>query len=199
MRQTLLLSATALGLSVGGLWLVGPAVAQTTSGTGYSAGYNAPSTHAPVSAQASNIASADVRSRIAPPLPTPPGAHNASPRELLGMAQNALRRGRTGEAQQALEMAMTGELNDPAMAGSPQNNPMVGQINSALQALGQNDHAGAMQAIQTAMSSPGAGMGEPGPGQAGMNEPGMGAPGMGHPGMAGAGMPAQGAAPAPPR
>jgi hypothetical protein len=150
-----------------------------------------------VSSQASNIDSADVRGRIAPRLPTPPGAHDASPRQLLGMAQNALRRGRTGEAQQALEMAMTDELNDPALAGSPQNNPVVGDINSALQALGRNDHPGAMQAIQTAMAGASPGTGQPRMGEAGMGGPGMaGAPGTGAPGVTGS---QTGAAPATPR
>ncbi len=171
MRKSLLMSAAAFGLAFGAPAFVQTAMAQsTTRGTGYSAGYNAPSTEWPRSAQASNINGQDMRSRIAPVLPTPPGAEHASPEQLLGIAQNALRRGQTGAAQQALEMAETRSLDrstSPGMANSPDQNPMVSQINQALQALGNHDNAGAMQAIQQAMAG----------------GPGMANNGMGHQGM----------------
>lgn len=186
MRKSLLMSAAALSLAFGA-----PAFAQTTmaqptmppstgahSGTGYTAGYNAPSTRAPYSAQASNINSQDMRSRIAPVLPTPAGAQNASPEQLLGIAQSALRRGQTGAAQQALEMAETRSLDrgtSPSAANTPSSNPMVDQINRALQALGNHDSAGAEQAIQQAM----AGSGGQGMTNAGMSRPGMTNNGMG--------------------
>ncbi|MGH7210504.1 MAG: hypothetical protein ACREF1_03470 [Acetobacteraceae bacterium] len=183
MRKSLLMSAAALGLAIGAPAFVQSAMAQsTTRGTGYSAGYNAPSTEWPRSSQASNINGQDMRSRIAPVLPTPAGSENASPERLLGIAQNALRRGQTGAAQQALEMAETRSLDritSPSAANTPSSNPMVDQINRALQALGNHDTAGAEQAIQEAMA---------GSGGHGMTNAGMGRPGMSNPGMTNNGM-----------
>ena len=122
MRKSLLMSAAALGLAVGASAFAPTAMAQRTGGTGYGAGYAATGTAGPYSTQASNINGQDMRSRIAPVLPTPPGAQNASPEQLLGIAQNELRRGQTGAAQQALEMAETralDRLTAPRMADSP--------------------------------------------------------------------------------
>lgn len=181
MRKSLLMSAAAVALTFGAPAFVQTAMAQT----GYNAGLNVVPTHK-YSAQASNINSSDIRSRIAPVLPTPAGAsQNSSPEQLLGIAQNELQRGQTGAAQQALEMAMTNALNDvngvvsPSMAGTPSSNPLVGKINQALQALGRHDTAGAQQAIQEAMAG-GRGMTNAGMGTqampGGTMNSGMGAP-----------------------
>lgn len=124
----------------------------------------------PASTQASNIDSSDVRSRIAPRLPTPRGAENATPEQLLGIAQNALRRGATGEAQQALEMAETRALDrvtSPSAANAPERSPLVNQIDQALHSLASHDRAGAQQAIAEAMNAPSTAQGSAGMSQGG--------------------------------
>lgn len=59
----------------------------------------------PVSDKASNITPADTRTPIAPELPPPPVADNASPLDFLHAARDALAHGKTGQAQEALERA----------------------------------------------------------------------------------------------
>ena len=110
----------------------------------------------PTSDSASNINGQDTLSPIAPALPEPNLAEGARPSDALRAAQGALAAGRTGEAQAALEMAETRML-DRSVAlgatGNPSDNPTVGQISRALQALAANDRATSMQWIQTALGS----------------------------------------------
>src|SRR5689334_11453083 len=105
----------------------------------------------PLGTRASNIDQSDTRSQIAPNLPSPIVAPNASPADYLRAAQQSLQAGRTGEAQQALEMAETRLLDRSVPIGqvnSPDQNPAIAQVNQALQALAAGDRAQAMQLIQ---------------------------------------------------
>lgn len=107
----------------------------------------------PMSGQASNITPEDTHSVIAPTLPAPPVGPNASAEQFLSVAKQALARHRTGEAQEALERAETRRLDlDTARNISPTDDPMIGQIKAALEALGHHDMAGADQQISGAMS-----------------------------------------------
>lgn len=110
----------------------------------------------PTSDRASNITGADARSTIAPRLPVPSTAADASPQQLLAAAQQALRQHRTGAAQEALERAETRMLDRSSMADGvmPSDNPMVKQVADARMALGRRDMAGANQAISQALGTP---------------------------------------------
>jgi hypothetical protein len=90
------------------------------------------------------------------PLPSPNLPEGAKPSDALLAAQGALAAGRIGEAQQALEMAQTRMLDRSVALGqtnNPSDNPTVGQISQALQALAARDRAGCMQSIQAAIGS----------------------------------------------
>ena len=105
----------------------------------------------PMGNTASNISPADTRSVIAPNLPTPPIGDNGSAMDYLRAAQGSLAAGRTGEAQQALEMAETRLLDRSVplfQTNNPSDNPGVGLISQALQALATGDRAQCMQLIQ---------------------------------------------------
>ncbi|HSU07378.1 MAG TPA: hypothetical protein VLI93_17575 [Acetobacteraceae bacterium] len=160
--RSLLLSFTAVSLLA-----AAPALAQTSyqSGTTGAGGHYAappgqgkvvtgppglPSVQ-PLSRRASNINSADTRTKIAPALPAVDVGPNATPSDYLRAAQNALASGQTGRAQEALESAETRILSRSApadVAGQPDQNPAVRNINSALQALGSHDVQSAMQLVQ---------------------------------------------------
>ncbi len=211
MRKTLLTSAAVLGLAMGV-----PAFAQTTmNGTGGMGATNGVpaggpagmvrpghipgvGNSEPASTQASNIDRADTRSVIAPRLPTPQVGANATPEQLLGVAQRALNRHRTGEAQEALERAETRALDRstaPQSASTPNSAPMIQAIADARRSLASHDIAGTQQAISRAMSSSAYaqnGAQNGGPGMGGSNA-GMSG-GMSGAGMSGA--PALGQAPA---
>lgn len=153
--------------------------------------------------RASNIDRADTRSVIAPRLPVPATSANASPEQLLGVAQQALRRGRTGEAQEALERAETRALDRSTMAGNesqPAQGPFVQAIGEARRSLANHDMAGAERGINSAMSaSTYAQNGSAGSGgmSGGTTAPGsMSSGGMSGAGMSGGTMGAVGAAPA---
>lgn len=112
----------------------------------------------PRSGQASNITRSDTRSTIAPQLPVPTVGPNAGPEQFLTVAQSALQRHRTGEAQEALERAETRALDrstSPANAGTPDQSPMIQQINDARTALGHGDTARASQIISQALAGAG--------------------------------------------
>ena len=90
------------------------------------------------------------------PLPSPNQPEGARPSDYLRAAQNALAAGRIGEAQEALEMAQTRMLDRSVPLGQtndPSNNPTVGQIAQARQALAARDRATCMQLLQTAIGS----------------------------------------------
>lgn len=183
MRKTLLTSVAVLGLA-----LTAPAFADTTNATRHRQaipsphqlmreGAMNPATGAryghvpgqgvslPTSNQASNITPADTHSIIAPTLPTPPVNPNAGAEQFLNVARQALASHRTGEAQEALERAETRRLDlDAARNMSPNDDPMIGQIRAALEALGHRDIAAADQQVASAMSM-GATAGNMPPGQ----------------------------------
>ena len=90
------------------------------------------------------------------PLPSPNLPEGAKPSEALRAAQGALAAGRVKEAEEALEMAETRILDRSVPLGqtyNPSNNPTVGQISQARQALAANDKATSMQYIQAALAS----------------------------------------------
>ncbi|HVC59692.1 MAG TPA: hypothetical protein VND19_04915 [Acetobacteraceae bacterium] len=108
----------------------------------------------PMGNRASNIDQRDMRSDIAPNLPSPQLGPNASPADYLRAAQSALASGRTGEAQQALEQAQTRLLDRSVSYGqtnNPSDNPAVAQISRALHALAAGDRARCLQLIQAAL------------------------------------------------
>jgi hypothetical protein len=110
----------------------------------------------PQSTQPSNIAPSDTRSDIAPALPSPNLPENDRPSTFLRAAQGALAAGRGGEAQESLEMAQTRLLDRSTplfQTRNPSDNPTVGQISQAMQALANNDRAGCMRLIQAAIGS----------------------------------------------
>jgi hypothetical protein len=110
----------------------------------------------PTSDSASNINQQDSASPIAPALPAPNLPEGARPSDALRAAQGALAAGRGGEAQNALEMAETRMLDRSVALGqtsNPSDNPVIGQISRALQALAANDRATSMRFIQTALGS----------------------------------------------
>lgn len=110
----------------------------------------------PTSTRSSNIDGADARSTIAPRLPMPSVAADASPQQLLAAAQQALRQHRTGAAQEALERAETRLLDGSSMASGaamPSDNPMVKQVSGARMALGRRDVNGANQMIADALAT----------------------------------------------
>lgn len=95
-------------------------------------------------------------STVLAPLPSPNLADGAKPSDALRAAQGALAAGRTGEAEQALEMAQTRMLDRSVALGqtnNPSDNPTVGQIGQARQALAAHDRASCMQLIQAALAS----------------------------------------------
>jgi len=96
------------------------------------------------------------RDAVLPPLPSVNLPEGAKPSDALRAAQGALAAGRIGEAEQALEMAETRMLDRSVELGAtnnPSDNPTVGQISQARQALAAHDRAGCMQLIQTALAS----------------------------------------------
>jgi hypothetical protein len=112
----------------------------------------------PLSDTAGGIASQNPTSDIAPNLPSPPIGEDATPHDYLKAARSALLVGRTGEAQQALEMAETRALDRSVplfKTGDPSQDPLVGQIQQALQALGAGDRAKCVQIIEAALAQTG--------------------------------------------
>ncbi len=108
----------------------------------------------PMGSNASNINSGDTKSPIAPNLPSPQLGENASAQDYLVAARNALAAGRTGEAQQAMEEAQTRLLDRSVplfQTNTPSQNPVVGQISQALQALAGGDKGRCMQLIEAAI------------------------------------------------
>jgi hypothetical protein len=151
MRKTLLISAAVLGLATGS------ALAQdaSPSATGARPG-NVPGTNnsLPLGNTASNIDPSDTHSPIAPHLPTPPVGDDGSVTQYLTSAQRAVSARHTGEAQQALEMAETRALDRSTLATQanvPDSNPLVKQIQMALDSLGHRDMPGTQKAISQAM------------------------------------------------
>jgi hypothetical protein len=90
------------------------------------------------------------------PLPEPSLSEGSRPSDYLRAAQGALAAGRAGEAESALEMAQTRILDRSVplgQTGNPSDNPTIGQITQARQALAAHDRATSLQLIQTAIAS----------------------------------------------
>jgi len=107
-----------------------------------------------LSSEASNIDARDSASVIAPHFEGPAIGQNAAPAAYLRLAEADLDRHNTGEAQQALEMAETRLLDKvtPASAADvPDQNPVVGDISNALQALGRGDITAARDFVRVAL------------------------------------------------
>lgn len=109
----------------------------------------------PMSNSAGGIASQHPTSNIAPNLPSPSIGENATPRDYLLSARTALLQGRTGEAQQSLEMAETRALDRSVplfQTGERSADPLIGEIQQALQALGEGNRARCMQIIDAVLA-----------------------------------------------
>jgi hypothetical protein len=90
------------------------------------------------------------------PLPSPGVSEAARPSDYLRATQGALVAGRNGEAQQSLEMAQTRMLDRSVQLGrtnNPSDNPTVGQISQALQALAAGDRGSCLRFVQSAIES----------------------------------------------
>lgn len=97
-----------------------------------------------------------VRDTVLSPLPSPDLPESAKPSDELRAAQGALAAGRTGEVEEALERAQTRMLDRSVALGQtndPSDNPTVGQISQARQALAAHDRAVCLQLIQAAIAS----------------------------------------------
>jgi hypothetical protein len=93
---------------------------------------------------------------VLPALPAPPVAEANRPSDYLRAAQSALAAGRTGEAEEALERAQTRMLDRSVPLGQtndPSDNPTIGQISQARQALAGHNRAACLQLIETAIAS----------------------------------------------
>ena len=96
------------------------------------------------------------RDAVLSPLPSPDLPEGAKPSDELRAAQGALAAGRTGEVEEALERAQTRMLDRSVALGQtnyPSDNPTVGQISQARQALAARDRSGCLQLIQAAIAS----------------------------------------------
>lgn len=96
------------------------------------------------------------RSVVLPPLPSPNLPEGSRPSDYLRAAQGALAAGHVGEAESALEMAQTRILDRSVPMGqtdNPSDNPTIGQVAQARQALAAHDRATCLQLIQTAITS----------------------------------------------
>ncbi len=137
-----------------------PALAQTQAATDAAAGARpgnviGTGNSLPLSSHASNITAADTGSSIAPRLPAPAVAGDATPRDYLTAARRSLGAGRTGQAQQSLEMAETRALDRsvrPSQTDDPSGSPLVQQIAGALHALGDGNREQAIQLIDSALA-----------------------------------------------
>jgi hypothetical protein len=90
------------------------------------------------------------------PLPAPEGVAGDRPSDYLRAAQGALAAGRPKEAREALEMAQTRMLDRSVPLGQtdrPSDNPTIGEISQALQALEARDRPATLRMIQAALAS----------------------------------------------
>ena len=109
-----------------------------------------------IPAAASAQSDTAARDTVLSPLPPPDLSADARPSDLLRAAQASLAAGRLGETEESLEMAQTRMLDRSVALGqtnNPSDNPTVGQISQARQALAIRDRASCMQLIQTAIAS----------------------------------------------
>ena len=108
----------------------------------------------PLSDRAGNIIPENTTSMLAPNLPSPAIGENATPRDYLVVARAAVLLDQTGAAQQALEMAETRALDRSVPLFKTDvriNDPLIGEIEQALHALGEGDRARTVQIIEAAL------------------------------------------------
>ncbi len=163
MHKKLLASAALLGLIAGSAYAQTPPAAaphgtapapMATPAPAAAATVKVPGTE-PISVSASNIVPADTHSLIAPRLPAPRVGKNASPVQLLRVANNALQENKTGLAQEALERAETRLLTRstaPSAADQPDHSKLITDISMARRELGEGHVVKAEQPLQQAMS-----------------------------------------------
>ena len=109
-----------------------------------------------VPAAAQSVTPDDQARVIRSALPPPDVPENSPASAFLRAAQGALATGRLREAQEALEQAQTRLLDRSVPLGqthTPSDNPAIGQIDQALQALAGRDRATCMHWIETAMGT----------------------------------------------
>ncbi len=90
------------------------------------------------------------------PLPEPAMPEGAKVSDYLRAAQGAIAANHLGEAESALEMAQTRLLDRSVplgQTGVPSDNPLIGQIGQARQALQANDRQTCLQIIGSALAS----------------------------------------------
>jgi hypothetical protein len=142
MRRVLLVSSTLVGLALAVPPPGASALAQGVS-PGATLGATTPTYGPnPTSTKASNIEPGNATSPIAPQLPSTGLGPNATVAQYLGVARSALIARQTGLAQEALEDAETTALTRSVAynaGGKPDASPLVGNIESALHALGSGD------------------------------------------------------------
>jgi hypothetical protein len=91
-----------------------------------------------------------------PANPSPGLPETARVSDYLNAALTAVAAGRRGEAEEALEMAQTRMLDRSVplfQTNDPSDNPTVGQIARAREALTAGDRAACLQMIQAAIAS----------------------------------------------
>jgi hypothetical protein len=96
------------------------------------------------------------RGTVLPPLPEPSLPEGSRPSDYLRAAQGELAAGRTREVESALEMAQTRILDRSVplgQTGNPSDNPTIGQITQARQALAAHDRTACLQLVQAAIAS----------------------------------------------
>jgi hypothetical protein len=89
-------------------------------------------------------------------LPSPDLPETSRASDYLGAAERSLAAGRDQEAEQALEMAQTRMLDRSVPLGQthdPSDNPAVGQIARARDALRSGDREACMRLIEAALAS----------------------------------------------
>ncbi|HET6609838.1 MAG TPA: hypothetical protein VFG62_24430 [Rhodopila sp.] len=89
------------------------------------------------------------------PLPVPAVPEGAKISDYLRAAQGAVAANQLGEAESALEMAQTRLLDRSVplgQTGVPSDNPLIGQIGQARQALRAHDRQACLQSIGAAIA-----------------------------------------------
>lgn len=157
MRRSALSLLVAAGFGLSSVAIFAPAFAQTLPGTDPQTGARpgneiGTGQSLPFSTKASNINPGDnvTGLPVAPRLPSPDVPPDAPYTAYLKAARSALVTNQTGKAQEALERAQTRLLDRSVPLGKtnqPSTDPRVAVISKALQALGNNDRAGALSAV----------------------------------------------------
>lgn len=117
----------------------------------------------PLSHQASNLPGMQIRSTIAPALPSVDLGANATAGDYLRAARQALASGNTGRAQAALENAETLLLTRSVPYGTnnrPDQSPAIRNVDAALRSLAAHDIQSAMNLTGKAIATAGHAVGQ---------------------------------------